>query len=119
MEQSGVGLAFDCLADDGAAFQETPQVITGHARGLITINMAEADDAERERERKDMAEPYRTLLGHFRDEVGRYCWKRLVRDGVWPESFHELFGDERQHYGACIEAHHAGDPPLRTGRSGS
>jgi hypothetical protein len=61
-EDPDAGLAFDFLADPGPTFQETPQVITGHARGLITINIAEADDAERERARKDMAEPYRTLL---------------------------------------------------------
>jgi hypothetical protein len=102
------GLAFDFLADDGPVFQA---VATGHARGLITINIAEADDAERERARKDMAEPYRTLLGHFRHEVGHYYWERLVRDGFWAESFRELFGDERRDYGACIEAHHADGPP--------
>ena len=62
---------------------DTPQVMTGHATGLITINIAEADDAERERIRQDMGEPYRTLLGHFRHEVGHYYWDRLVRDGVW------------------------------------
>ena len=28
-----------------------------------------------------MHEPYRTLLGHFRHEVGHYYWDRLVRDG--------------------------------------
>ena len=105
------GLAFDFLADDGATFEETLQVVTGHAGGLITINIAEADDAERERARKAMAEPYRTLLGHFRHEVGHYYWERLVRHGVWLESFRELFGDERQDYGACLEAHHAGGPP--------
>ena len=79
-------------------------------RGLITINIAEADDAERERARKDMAEPYRTLLGHFRHEVGHYYWERLVRDGLWLESFRTLFGDERQDYGARLQAHHAAGP---------
>jgi hypothetical protein len=53
-ENPDAGLAFDFLADPGATFQETPQVITGHARGLITINIAEADDAERERARQQM-----------------------------------------------------------------
>jgi hypothetical protein len=110
-EHPDSGLAFDFVADDGATLQETPQVVTGHAGGLITINVVEADDAERERARKDMAEPYRTLLGHFRHEVGHYYWERLVRDGIWLESFRELFGDERKDYGACLEAHHAGGPP--------
>ncbi len=26
-----------------------------------------------------MHEPYRTLLGHFRHEIGHYYWDRLVR----------------------------------------
>ena len=63
---------------DGAAAAQ-PRVMTGHASGLITINVAEADDAERERQRKSMGEPYRTLLGHFRHEIAHYYWDRLVR----------------------------------------
>jgi hypothetical protein len=58
-----------------------------------------------------MAEPYRTLLGHFRHEVGHYFWERLVRDGLWLEAFRTLFGDERQDYGACLQAHHDAGPP--------
>jgi hypothetical protein len=110
-EDPGAGLAFDFLADFGATFQEIPQVITGHAQGLITINLAEADDAERERARKDMAEPYRTLLGHFRHEVGHYYWERLVWGGLWLEAFRTMFGDERQDYSACLQTHHAEGPP--------
>ena len=45
--------------------------------GLITINLAEADDSERERQRREMGEPYRTLLGHFRHEVAHYYWDHL------------------------------------------
>ena len=112
-EDPTTGLAFDFLADPPAGSPDGPKVMTGHAQGLITINIAEADDAERERARKDMAEPYRTLLGHFRHEVGHYYWERLVGDGVWLESFRELFGDERQDYGACLQAHHAEGPPPR------
>ena len=73
------GLVFDFLADpptpDGA------KVLTGHDDGLVTLALTEADDAERERRRTAMGEPYRTLLGHFRHEVGHYYWDRLVRDG--------------------------------------
>ena len=75
------GLAFDFLAGPGGAFRENQQVMTGHGDGLITINVAEADDAEREKHRQDMDEPYRTLLGHFRHEIGHYYWDRLVADG--------------------------------------
>jgi hypothetical protein len=70
------GLAFYFLAD--ADNTRTPKVITGHDDGLITIALAEADDVERERRRTTMREPYRTLLGHFRHEVGHYYWDRLV-----------------------------------------
>lgn len=110
-ENPDAGLAFDFLADPGATFPDSSKIVTGHARGLITINIAEADDAERERARQDMAEPYRTLLGHFRHEVGHYYWERLVRDGLWLESFRTLFGDERQDYTACLQAHHGQGPP--------
>ncbi|MCB1804121.1 MAG: zinc-ribbon domain-containing protein, partial [Candidatus Competibacteraceae bacterium] len=37
------GLAFDFLAELATPFRETAQVITGHAQGVITINIAEAD----------------------------------------------------------------------------
>jgi hypothetical protein len=109
-EDPQVGLAFDFLADPDPAFRESPQVITGHSRGVITIDIAEADEAERERQRRDLAEPYRTLLGHFRHEIGHYYWERLVR-GSRLEPFRALFGDERQDYGACLERHYAAGPP--------
>jgi hypothetical protein len=105
------GLAFDFLADAAPAWRDSPQIMTGHAEGLITINIAEADDAERERRRQDMAEPYRTLLGHFRHEVGHYYWERLVRGGPWHEPFRALFGDESEDYAASLESHHANGPP--------
>ena len=105
------GLAFDFLAGSGATFQEGPQVITGHAQGLITIDIAEADDVERERHRRDMAEAYRTLLGHFRHESGHHYWERLVRGGLWHDAFRELFGDERADYAEALAGHYAEGPP--------
>lgn len=107
------GLAFDFLADppDPSA----PRIITGHDNGLITINLVEADDAERERIRVQMHEPYRTLLGHFRHEVGHYYWERLVRRaGDNSEAmavFHTLFGDERQDYSEALKKHYEAGPP--------
>lgn len=80
-------------------------MVTGHARGLITIDSAEADDAERKRHWQAMAKPYRTLLGHFRHEVGHYYWDRLVWGSVWYRAFQEMFGDERRDYAASLEAH--------------
>ncbi len=106
------GLAFDFLADAVTGFREGPQVMTGHAEGLITINIAEADPAKREEFRQSMAEPYRTVLGHFRHEVGHYYWERLVvRDPGNLESCRALFGDEREDYGAALERHYEQGPP--------
>jgi hypothetical protein len=101
------GLAFDFLAPTPAA----PRVMTGHADGVITLNIEEADDATRERIRAAMREPYRTLLGHFRHEVGHYYWDRLVRDAGWLAPFRELFGDEQQDYAAALKANYEQGPP--------
>jgi hypothetical protein len=103
------GLAFEFLADpdDPAA----PRVLTGHAAGVVTVNVAEADDAERERRRLQFREPYRTLLGHFRHESGHYYWDRLIRESDRLDGFRRLFGDERADYGEALTRHHADGPP--------
>ena len=54
------------------------QVMTGHENGVITLDLAEGDDVHREQLRVEMDEPYRTLLGHFRHEVGHYYFYRLI-----------------------------------------
>jgi hypothetical protein len=110
-KRNPTGLAFDFLADPGPTFNESGRVLIGHANGLITINIAEADPATRERMRQDMAEPYRTILGHFRHESGHYFWDRLVRDSEWLEEFRQLFGDDTLDYGQALERHHAEGPP--------
>lgn len=97
------GLTFDILADPPGG----PPVLTGHADGLITLNIAEADDGERERRRANMGETYRTLLGHVRHEVGHFYWDRLVRDGGRLEPFRALFGDERADYAQALQRHYA------------
>ena len=85
-------------------------VITGHADGLITINIAEADDDERVRRRVALHEPYRTLLGHLRHESGHFFWDKLVRDGGELDSFRQLFGDERQSYAQALQDYYANPP---------
>jgi hypothetical protein len=105
------GLGFDFLSGSGRNSPQATEIITGHACGLITIDIAEADDAERERNRQDMAEPFRTLLGHFRHEVGHYYWDRLVGGGLWLNAFRTLFGDERGDYQAALRVHYAAGPP--------
>lgn len=103
-----IGLAFDLLADP----PQGGRVLTGHHAGLITLNVAEADSAERERMRTAMGEPYRTLLGHFRHELGHYYWERLVRDdSARLARFRALFGDERADYAAALRRHYEAGPP--------
>ena len=102
------GLAFEFRSD---AAQESGHVLTGHSHGIITINIAEADDAEREKRRVHLREPYRTLLGHFRHESGHYYWNRLVNGGVWLERFRATFGDERPEYAAALSQYYQHGPP--------
>jgi hypothetical protein len=106
-EDQARGLMFDFLRSP----PNGPRVLTGHADGLITLNVEEADDARRERIRVDLHEPYRTLLGHLRHEVGHYYWDRLVRDGPWLEPFRRTFGDERTDYAAALRSNYEHGPP--------
>lgn len=116
-EAPQAGLVFDFLADTVAPDGSVAKVLTGHASGVITINIAEADDAEREKRRVEMREPYRTLLGHMRHEVGHYYWDVLVRDGGQVEPFRALFGDESADYGAALQRHYEAGPPADWDRS--
>lgn len=100
------GLAFDFLRP----LPDGPAVMTGHAGGIITLNVEEADDSRREQTRAQMHEPYRTLLGHLRHEAGHYYWDRLVAGTGWHEPWREVFGDERQDYAAALQAHYANGP---------
>jgi len=111
-QDSTSGLAFEFLGDQQTGTGAAKKVLSGHADGLITLNVAEADDGEREKRRTHMGEPYRTLIGHFRHELGHYYWDRLVRDGGRLEAFRDLFGDERADYSAALQRHYnQGAPP--------
>ena len=100
------GLQFDFKADENSDNQQGEKVLTGHANGLITLNIAEADDVEREMARQSMGELYRTMLGHFRHEVGHYYWDRLLADSPYLPEYRRLFGDERQDYGHALQRHY-------------
>ena len=106
--ESPAGLAFEFLADVAPSGSS---VLTGHADGVITISLAEADDSERERRRNQMSEPYRTLLGHFRHEIGHYYWDRLIADMPHLEEFRSMFGDERRDYAAALQNYYANGAP--------
>ncbi|MYZ49473.1 zinc-binding metallopeptidase family protein [Propylenella binzhouense] len=103
------GLVFEFLADPPA--ERGPKVMTGHDNGRVTIALAEADDSERERRRTEMGEPYRTLLGHFRHEIGHHFWDILVRDGGPLDECRRTFGDDRQDYGEALARHYRDGPP--------
>lgn len=110
------GVAFDLLSS------RLERVVTGHAAGVVTIDLAEGQDAHREAMRVQMGEPYRTMLGHLRHEVGHYYWQVLVggnplgRAGTGAlQRFRELFGDERADYRAALDRHYTQAPPADWG----
>ena len=102
-------LRFEFLADTPGANGKV--VLTGHDHGRITINLAEADDAERERRRLEVHEPYRTLLGHFRHEIGHFYWDQLIAQSDRIDAYRGLFGDEREDYAAALKRHYDNGPP--------
>jgi len=112
-DDPGAGLAFDFLAPSAVPTEGPlpPVIMTGHNRGLITINITEADDVEREFYRANLGEPYRTVLGHFRHEVGHYYWDRLISGQNWLWKFRELFGDETQDYSQSLTRNYEQGPP--------
>jgi hypothetical protein len=100
------GLAFDLLS----RYSEGKKVTIGHANGVITIDLVESLDAYRESLRVRLGEPYRTMLGHFRHEVGHYYQNVLVETGSGAEKYladcRTLFGDERISYADEIARHY-------------
>ncbi len=106
-EDTWQGLAFDFLR----SLPGGPRVMTGHEDGIITLNIEEADDSIREWNRKSLNEPYRTLLGHLRHEVGHYYWDRLVDRTNLYQGFRDLFGDETQDYASALQRHYSEGPP--------
>ena len=112
------GLAFKFMKDEprydefSNSVTNVNRVMTGHHRGIITINIMEAEDSAREQMREQMKEGYRTLLGHFRHEIGHYYWERLVNHSANLDEFRELFGDERQDYQQALDNYYQQDPGM-------
>jgi hypothetical protein len=105
------GLAFDLLSS------RTGKITTGHADGVITLDLAESDDAHREAMRHHLQEPYRTLLGHFRHEIGHYYWSVLVQHSGRLDACRDLFGDDRADYARSLDRHYHDGPPADWKRS--
>jgi hypothetical protein len=97
-------LAFELLPSRAAP------VVTGHHNGVITIDLAESDDARREQRRAELGEPYRTVLGHFRHEIGHYYWPILIERPGELERWRSVFGDERRNYDEALRDHYEAGP---------
>ena len=107
-EDPALGLAFDFLADVPGSGE---RILTGHDDGLITINVDEGDLTVRTERQSAMAEPYRTVIGHMRHEIGHFYWSKLVEHGPALDEFRSLFGDERADYQKALESHYSAGPP--------
>ena len=101
------GLAFDLLSTNSGQ----GRVTIGHANGVITIDLVETLDDYREALRIRLGEPYRTMLGHFRHEVGHYFQWVLVEQTGWIDECREIFGDERASYTEALDRHYRKGAP--------
>src|SRR5450432_1760126 len=101
------GIAFDFMADTSPK----EKIMTGHDNGIITLNIDEADEAERVKHKLDLGERYRTLLGHFRHEIGHYYWEVLIKNSDLIEKYRALFGDEEKDYSDALEIYYKNGAP--------
>ncbi|MEO5682459.1 MAG: putative zinc-binding peptidase [Chitinophagaceae bacterium] len=101
------GLIFEFLEDNDPA----RKVITQHDNGRIELNINEADEAQRVKNKLDLGERYRTLLGHFRHEIGHYYWDVFYKkDETAAQQFRDMFGDERIDYNTALQQYYANGP---------
>jgi hypothetical protein len=110
-----LGLSFDVRsmsAPDGLVFDLVhipgERGVTGHFDGVVTLDLAEADDRHRDALRRQLGESFRTVIGHLRHEVGHYFWNRLVGRSDHLASFRRVFGDERIDYRDAVETYYSG-----------
>lgn len=105
------GLVFDFLEDKRSNPElDLEHVLSGHANGVITINVAEADSSYREAAREAMNEPYRTLLGHFRHEMGHFYWDVLIKNTHRYSAFCTVFCYEQQDYKNSLDEYYRTGP---------
>jgi len=104
-EDPGTRPVFHMLAEG-----PTP-VSMGHAKGVVTISVAEADAVLRATRREALEEPYRTMIGHMRHELAHMIWWRLSVRADFLNAFRAMFGDERADYTAALHRHYEDGPP--------
>lgn len=104
-EDPGTSPVFHMLAEGPSP------VAMGHANGVVTISVAEADEVVRTTRRQALQEPYRTMMGHMRHEIAHMLWWRLSLRADFLDAFRTMFGDERQDYQAALQRHYGNGPP--------
>lgn len=104
-EDPGVRPVFRMLAEGPSP------VAMGHADGVVTISVAEADPVLITTRREALQEPYRTMIGHMRHEIAHMLWWRLSLREDFLEAFRSMFGDERDDYAAALNRHYGSGPP--------
>lgn len=87
--------------------QQEVNVTMGHADGIITINVMEADVAVRAARQQQLGELYRSMLGHMRHEIAHFLFERLAVLPDFLDEFRAMFGDERADYAQAMQAHYA------------
>lgn len=112
------GLSFDFTTDRDvtdhfvSTLKNYEAVFTGHDSGHITINLAEANEVARSQTKLAMGERYRTLLGHFRHELGHYYFGKLILG--FPEKHalcKQYFGDDELDYQEALDIHYKNGSP--------
>ncbi|MTH78159.1 zinc-binding metallopeptidase family protein [Paracoccus aestuariivivens] len=101
----GQRVSFQMLSEH-ARHQEV-NVTMGHADGVITINVVEADDAVRVERQQELGELYRSMVGHMRHEIAHFLFERLAVLPGFLDQFRTMFGDERADYAQAITEHYA------------
>lgn len=112
------GLSFDFTTDRDVSDHFASRlsghdtVFTGHNCGHITINLAEADDVARSHTKHAMGEHYRTLLGHFRHELGHYYFDKLIACSPKKHALcKKYFGDDELDYQEALNKHYKNGAP--------
>jgi hypothetical protein len=112
------GLSFDFTTDRDVSdhfasrLMNQDTVFTGHDCGHITINLAEADEVARSHTKLAMGEKYRTLLGHFRHELGHYYFDKLIASSPQKHALcKQYFGDDELSYKDAMDKHYKDGAP--------
>src|SRR4030095_15770370 len=71
-------------------------------------------DPLRDTTRQKLGDQSRTLLVHFRHEIGHYYWDRLIKNQRSIEPFRTLFGDETADYAEAQKQHYETGPPAES-----